>query len=103
MQFKIITSLFYSFSFIQESCSFNYVSPGLISYKEINFGKILHSKQIENKLTVERKSKRLTSTLTCRILEVSRKKVMNIAPPPVSREQWSAYWGMNSMEKLQKV
>lgn len=43
------------------------------------------------------------SSLQCSILEISRKKAITIAPPRVSTEQWTAYWGMNPTERLQKV
>eukprot|EP01041_Mallomonas_annulata_P010911 gene10911-22774_t len=50
-----------------------------------------------------RQGKTGVQSLQCRIIEISRRKASIIAPPSVTRQQWSAYWGMNSTERVQRI
>ena len=41
--------------------------------------------------------------LKCQILTITRKEMRTLVPTYVRKEQWASYWGMNSMERVQKV
>ena len=46
---------------------------------------------------------RTRRTLEMRIIPCSTVQMSQLAPKKVSAEQWGAYWGINKMERLQKV
>lgn len=46
---------------------------------------------------------RRSQTLQMRIVPCSVMQMSTLAPRKVSAEQWGAYWGVNKMERLQKV
>ena len=43
------------------------------------------------------------SSLTMRLVPCSARQASLLAPKRVTTEQWQAYWGLNKMERLQKV
>lgn len=56
---------------------------------------------VRNDLTSTRIGRR--QTLQMRIIPCSALQMSTLAPRKVSAEQWGAYWGVNKMERLQKV
>ena len=42
-------------------------------------------------------------SLTMRLLPLSRNKVRDLLPLGITKDQWTSYWGLDPMERLQKV
>ena len=48
-------------------------------------------------------SRSTTTSLHMRIIPCSKQQMQELVPRKVTTEQWQAYWGVNKMERLQKV
>lgn len=64
----------------------------VLPHDSIHFAPVRHVNQI-----------RLPRTLEMRIVPCSAVQMSVLAPRKVSAQQWGAYWGVNKMERLQKV
>jgi hypothetical protein len=69
----------------------------------------LHCKQVNYKIfgdtcqQIQWKHKSLREQPKMMIVPISRTQLSIVAPKTVTTEQWKAYWGVNKVERLQRV